>query len=186
MLVRRGWSFLLLVSVIAAGRAHAQFFYVGPGKIVMYKVWSPYYGDQLYMHVIRPRAPYRPTYPYVPQPYGYRPGRVPRIPRRDYTLPTPQPRRYYSHPDARNDVDEEQAGVSDLATKEQPAAAGTTPTLMPPATAPTPEGANGLAAQSPVTEKKRVSAPADTNEAQKTDKRQLPWKAPRRKPNRYR
>jgi len=189
MVLRRGWFLLLLGGVVAGGRAEAQVFYVGPGRLVMYKVWSPYYGDQLYTYVMRPQIPYQPMYPYVPRPYRYRPGPRRSVVQPNFYVPDQRPRRYYRHTETPPDTDKEQNSVPNAAANQPPivAGAGKAPVAETPVAESVPEPANSVPTPSPGAEEQKVlAADEKADDLPPADKRTAKRKAPRRKPTRYR
>ncbi len=187
MLLRRFGLALVVLGVIAANRVAAQVYYVGPGRIAMYKVWSPWYGDQLYTYVIRPPMPYRPAYPYAIPPYRYRPSPIRPVPQSNFYLPPQRPRRYYSHPDTQDQADKKpqvtappvvetstdtQLIVGDV--NQPPVAAEAVPDPNS-----TPAGSVEAKAEQVTASEGKTEKPPDA--AKRTSRRK-----PRRKPTRYR
>ena len=186
MLLRRFGLALVVLGAVAASRVAAQVYYVGPGRIVMYKVWSPWYGDQLYTYIVRPPMPYRPAYPYAVSPYRYRPGPLRPVPRSNFYLPPQRPRRYYSHPDTQDQANKKpevtappvaqaRTNVQLIVGDVNQPQAGVEPVAEP----------NSTPDESAEARTKKITSAEETTKAAPADKRPS-RKKPRRKPTRYR
>lgn len=188
MLARRFGLVLVFLSAVSARRAAAQVYYVGPGRIVMYKVWSPYYGDQLYTYIIRPPMPYQPAYPYMLGPYRYQPRPIRPVPQRNVYLPPQRPRRYYTHPDK-----QDKAGKDQQVTMPPVARANPNAQLIvgdvnePPAGVESVPEPNSMSNESAEAKNEKVTAVEQSAaKARDSGKRTSRKKPPRRKPTRYR
>ncbi|MBN2132978.1 MAG: hypothetical protein JW741_25990 [Sedimentisphaerales bacterium] len=187
MLLRRFGLALVLVGAVAANRVAAQVYYVGPGRIVMYKVWSPWYGDQLYTYIVRPPMGYQPMYPYAMPPYRYRPSPIRPMPQSNFYLPPQRPRRYYSHPDTQEQVDTK-------APVTAPPVAETSANVQlivgdvnqPPAGAESVADPNATPAGNAEANGEKVTAAGQKAEKPQDADKQTSRKKPRRKPTRYR
>ena len=186
MLLRRFGLALVVLSAVTGSRVAAQVYYVGPGRIVMYKVWSPWYGDQLYTYVVRPPMRYRPAYPYSIPPYRYRPGPLRPMPRSNFYVPPQRPRRYYSHPDK-----QDQADTKPQATAPLVAEPGAETQLIvhdvnqPPVAAEAVAEPNSTPDANAEAKDGKVTATEEKAGSAATQKR-TSRKKPRRKPTRYR
>jgi len=187
MWVKRFGLVLVLLGAVWARRATAQFYYVGPGRIVMYKVWSPWYGDQLHTYIIRPPMPYQPAYPYVPPPYRYRPGPIRPMPRSNFYVPPQRPRRYYTHRDTQDKADrEQQVTIPPVAQANPNAQLIVGDVNEPPAGAESVPEPNATPNESAEAKKGEVTAAEQKAEKAQDPGKRTTRKKPRRKPTRYR
>ena len=187
MLRRRFGLALILVGAAAASRVAAQVYYVGPGRIVMYKVWSPWYGDQLYTYIIRPPRSYQPAYPYAMPPYRYRPGPIRPVPQSNFYLPPQRPRRYYSHPDTQEEIDKKapvtSPPIAEASPNGQLVVADVNQPPIGPESIPDP---NSPPAESAEAKDEKVTTSGQKAEKPEGADKRTSRREPRRKPTRYR